>query len=121
MKYCVFPKNFQYFATSPSQRPGCFWLYKKWPANKCDCTLRSDELISYMQRIGCSKFEEKQFLMNTLYPIPSQGFSYSALISQRCLFAGLSFYKMTPYVNHDDRRPRKICKEFANYANQIFM
>ena len=41
IKYCVFSKNFQYFATSPSQGPGCYWLYRKWPANKGDCTLSS--------------------------------------------------------------------------------
>ena len=41
IKYYPFPKNFQYFATSPSQGQGCYWLYRKWPANKGDCTLSS--------------------------------------------------------------------------------
>ena len=39
MKYCVFSKNSQKFATSPSPALGCYWLYKKLPANNSDCTL----------------------------------------------------------------------------------
>ena len=57
-------KNCQYFATSPSRGPVYYWMYRKWPANKGDW----NELISYMQGMGCSKFEKKtQFLINTLY------------------------------------------------------
>ena len=41
IKYCVFFENAKYFATSPSPALGCYWLYRKWPANKSDCTLRS--------------------------------------------------------------------------------
>ena len=43
IKYCgfFFFNNFQYSATSPSQGPGFYFLYRKWPANKGDCTLRS--------------------------------------------------------------------------------
>ena len=39
MKYCVFSKNSRKFATSPSPALGCYWLYKKLPANRSDCTL----------------------------------------------------------------------------------
>ena len=38
---CFFPKNSQYFATSPSPALVCYWLYSKCPANKSDCSLRS--------------------------------------------------------------------------------
>ena len=38
---CFFPKNFQYFATFPPPALGSYWLYRKWPANKSDWTLRS--------------------------------------------------------------------------------
>ena len=34
-----FPKNSRKFATSPSPALGCYWLYKKLPANRSDCTL----------------------------------------------------------------------------------
>jgi len=34
-----FPKNSRKFATSPSPALGCYWLYKKLPANWSDCTL----------------------------------------------------------------------------------
>ena len=36
IKYCVFSRK---FATSPSPVLGCYWLYKKLPANRSDCTL----------------------------------------------------------------------------------
>ena len=36
---CFFSKNSRKFATSPSPALGCYWLYKKWPANRSDCTL----------------------------------------------------------------------------------
>ena len=40
IKYCVFFfKNSRKFATSPSPALGCYWLYKKLPANRSDCTL----------------------------------------------------------------------------------
>ena len=40
IKYCVFSKNSRRFATSPSPEFGwCYWLYKKLPANRSDCTL----------------------------------------------------------------------------------
>ena len=38
-KKCVFSRNFHYFATSPSQALGCYWLYRNGPANRSDCTL----------------------------------------------------------------------------------
>ena len=39
IKYCVFSsKNSGKFATSPSPALGCYWLYKKWRANRRDCT-----------------------------------------------------------------------------------
>ena len=60
---CVFPKKFQYFATSPSQRPGCYWFYRKWPANKGDSEhsdLRSPTCRGWV----AVNFEKK--LMNTL-------------------------------------------------------
>ena len=34
-----FSKNSRKFATSPSPVLGCYWLYKKLPANRSDCTL----------------------------------------------------------------------------------
>ena len=34
-----FSKNSRKFATSPSPALGCYWLYKKLPANRSDCTL----------------------------------------------------------------------------------
>ena len=71
IKYCVFShKNLLSLATSPSPALGCYWLYRKWPANKSDCTLRS------LVRMSCSptfrgwvavNWEKTQFLMNTLY------------------------------------------------------
>ena len=40
IKYCgFFSKNSRKFATSPLTAPGCYWLYKKLPANRSDCTL----------------------------------------------------------------------------------
>ena len=52
-----FSKKIQYFAfLSPAL--GCHWLYGKWPANRSDCTHRSQirhELLSYMQGMGCSE------------------------------------------------------------------
>ena len=36
VKYCVFSRK---FATSPTPELGCYWLYKKLPANGSDCTL----------------------------------------------------------------------------------
>ena len=35
IKYCFFPK----FASSPSPALGCYWLYKKLPANRSDYSL----------------------------------------------------------------------------------
>ena len=35
----LFYKNSRKFATSPSPALGCYWLYKKSPANRSDCTL----------------------------------------------------------------------------------
>ena len=37
--YCIFLKNSGKFATSPSPALDCYWLYKKLPANRSDCTL----------------------------------------------------------------------------------
>ena len=34
-----FSKNSRKFATSPSPALGCYWLYKKLPSNRSDCTL----------------------------------------------------------------------------------
>ena len=34
IKYCFFSKNSRKFATSPSPALGCYWLYKKLPANR---------------------------------------------------------------------------------------
>ena len=38
MKNCVFPKSFQYIATSPSPALACYWSLRKWPANRNGCT-----------------------------------------------------------------------------------
>ena len=39
-KYCVFFKTSRKFVTSSSSPAlGCYWLYKKLPANRIDCTL----------------------------------------------------------------------------------
>ena len=63
-----FPKNFQYFVISPLPALRCYWLYRKWPANRSDCTLRSDELLSFKKGIWLAvNLERTQFLMNTLY------------------------------------------------------
>ena len=60
----------RYFVTYPLPALGCYWLYRKWPANKSGCTVRS------LLRMRCSptlwrwvavNWKEKQFLMNTLY------------------------------------------------------
>ena len=55
-------KNLQNnFATSPSPALlGCYWLYTKWPANRSDCTLRS-ELFSYLL---CELGKNTQFFLN---------------------------------------------------------
>ena len=69
--YCAFfSKNFHYFVTSPSSALGCDWLYRKWPANKSNCTLRSDELLSYMHGMGCSE-SGKDTIFNE-HPVPKQ-------------------------------------------------
>ena len=39
IKYCIFSKKSRKFANSPSPALGCYWLYKKLPANMSDCTL----------------------------------------------------------------------------------
>ena len=39
IKYCFPPKNSRKFATSSLPALGCYWLYKKLPANRSDCTL----------------------------------------------------------------------------------
>ena len=70
IKYCVFSKNFHYLATSPSPALGFYWLYKKWSANKSDCSLRSLTKTSSSPTCrGCVavNLEKTQFLMNTLY------------------------------------------------------
>ena len=43
IKYCVFSKNFKYFAISPWPTLGWYWLYRKWPAN----TIRSHNGIKH--------------------------------------------------------------------------
>ena len=44
-----FPKNSRKFATSPSPALGCYWSYKKLPANRKDCTLALRwELLRYL-------------------------------------------------------------------------
>ena len=51
-------KNFQYFATSPSPAQGCHWLYRKWHANKSDCTLKSQMrwvALLHAGDMGCSE------------------------------------------------------------------
>ena len=40
-----FSKNFKYFVISPWSALGCYWLYRKWPANKGGCTLRWVDLL----------------------------------------------------------------------------
>ena len=37
--YRMFIKYFRKFAPSPSPALGCYWLYKKLPASRSDCTL----------------------------------------------------------------------------------
>ena len=48
----------------PRQTWAAIGCTENGPANKSGCTLRSDELLSYMQGMGFNKF-----LMNTLYMI----------------------------------------------------
>ena len=40
IKYCFFSKNSQKFVTSPPPALGCYWLYKKCPANRSDWDTR---------------------------------------------------------------------------------
>ena len=42
-----FSKNFQIFVTSPSSVLGCYWSFRKWPANRSDCALRSLRKMSW--------------------------------------------------------------------------
>ena len=39
IKYCVFFKEFSKVCPLPSPALGCYWLYKKLPVNRSDCTL----------------------------------------------------------------------------------
>ena len=47
IKLC-FPNKFHNFAISPTPQLGCYWLYRKWSANRSTCTLRS------LARMSCS-------------------------------------------------------------------
>ena len=60
-----FSKNIRKFATSPSPILGCYWLYKKLPANRSDCTLalRSELLQRCRRGRGCSELWK-----NTIFP-----------------------------------------------------
>ena len=56
----LFPKNFQYFATSPSPALGCCCTVNGQPIRvTVHSDLRSDELLFYMQGMGCSELEKK--------------------------------------------------------------
>ena len=66
-----FRKNSQSFAN---------FLRQHWAAIGCaenvqplrvtvHSNLRSDELLSYMQGMGCSELGKAQFLMNNMYPM----------------------------------------------------
>ena len=65
-KNWVFSLNFQNFATSPSQTLGYYWLYRNWPVNSSDCTLRSFERMrsSPTGREGVAVNLQK----NTIFP-----------------------------------------------------
>ena len=88
-KYCVFPRIFHYFGTSPSPTLGWYWLYRKWQANKSDCTLRSDELISYMQGMGCRELGKNTIFIahpvgfESQYKVLIDLFQYKLLVKKR--------------------------------------
>ena len=56
-----FSKNSRKFVTSPSPALVCYWLYKKLPANRSDCTLalRWRSLTAMWAREGLQWIEEK--------------------------------------------------------------
>ena len=66
---CFFSKNIRKFATSPSPILGCYWLYKKLPANRSDCTLelRSELLQRCRRGRGCSELWKNTIFPNNLY------------------------------------------------------
>ena len=92
-----FSKNFQYFAFSPSPALGCYWLDRKWPANRSDCTLRFQiRWVALLQAGGGLQWIGKKhiFFMNTLYVKIS--FFSSPSVIKRPLGQGPSFVPFEP-------------------------
>ena len=74
-----FSKNFQYFAFSPSPALGCYWLERKWPANRRDCTLRFQiRCVALLQAGGGLQWigKKTQFWMSTLYLVAVKKLSF---------------------------------------------
>ena len=67
-----FSKNFSIFSTSPSWALDCYWLYRKWPANKSNCTvLYTDELLTIFNehRVDAERLIQWWFLNKYLIQV----------------------------------------------------
>ena len=62
-----FPRILQKFATSPSLALGCYWLYKKLPANRSDCTLAFRWKLWRSQRCRRGR-GSSELWKNTIFP-----------------------------------------------------
>ena len=69
---CFIPRIFKIWRPLPCQ----LWAaisYRKWPANWSECiyiqNYCEDELLSNLQRMGCSESGKPHFFLNTLYII----------------------------------------------------
>ena len=63
----LFFPSFHYFGTSPSPSLCCYWLFRKWPANKSDCTLNQKSCSpAGREWVACSELEKNTKNMENL-------------------------------------------------------
>ena len=136
IKFCVFSKNSQIFATSPSSPVlDCYVLHKKLPANRSDCTLALRALkVSYSDDVGeggvavtCDK--------HILHPVFCNPCSLAGtelpLVVEKCpaanrrdTFIGLSTFHICHSGHHKERGlhwiKKKKCCDNLNIISPSF-
>ena len=96
-----FSKNSRKFATSPSPALGCYWLYKKLPANKSDCTL----VLRWELWRSLSAMKAREGLQ---WIVKKHNFSWTPPVSRNTSKSGLSRTRSsTAYGRSWRRAPRK--------------
>ena len=96
---CFFPKDFQYFATSPAV--GCSWSFRKWPIEVTAHSSHCDEnLRDLLPRFGGEEgwvavqwFEKKTFSED--HPIPGVCHLWSCCCSMKTSWKNIYFHRVS--------------------------